>query len=91
MLPELSYNQCHEGARSIESPADGSMIPARDPRAWRPDLAVNQGDHSQDGRKSSRSRCQRCGSTRAEAMVRNRHIALYKCADCGWRYGRPPR
>jgi hypothetical protein len=38
-------------------------------------------------RKPAVPRCNRCGSGRNEQMIRAAHIALYKCADCGWRYG----
>jgi hypothetical protein len=38
-------------------------------------------------RKSAAPCCDRCGSTRSEQMIRAAHIALYKCVDCGWRFG----
>jgi predicted RNA-binding Zn-ribbon protein involved in translation (DUF1610 family) len=41
--------------------------------------------------KPAATGCDRCGSIRSEQMVRAAHIVLYKCADCGWRYGRCDR
>ena len=42
-----------------------------------------------ESKKSPKPRCHRCSSTRAETLVRTRHLALYKCADCGWRFSLP--
>ena len=78
---------------------DLSKGPRRQPKGTPPSAGappsapeVILGADAQPGlstKKPSRPRCQRCSSTRAETMVRTRHLALYKCADCGWRFSLP--